>query len=167
MEQNNLQKLGENWIKRLHNAQMGHYNSSERQYRFAKISGITLILFTVLLSVFTFYNPEAGIFCTWLTSYWYKIVCVFISGTSAILSSILTFYRPSERAEVHRSQAAKYGAMRRQVELALANTPDKLAQTLEGTKEWWAEVASDSPLTYMSTIRRVKKIQKKMENAEK
>lgn len=157
--------LAKSWIKRLHDAQMGHYNSSERQYRIAHVSGVTLITFTALLSLFTFYEPETGFLCAWLTSYWYKVVCIVMSGVSAILSSVLTFYRPSERAEVHRSQAAKYGAMRREIELALTCSEDKLAKTLEATKKWWDEVASDSPLTYLSTIRRIKKIQRKMENA--
>src|SRR5262249_21252379 len=50
-----------------------------------------------------------------------RILVGLISVLAAVLSGLQTFLRFSERAEKHRSVVAKYGAIRREMEQAIAS----------------------------------------------
>ena len=138
------------WIDRLHKAQIGHYISSEKLYTRAKWFGRVLIFCTVSVTLLTFYN--VGDLNIVFFNEHYKIILAFLGLLSAWISSYQTMYRPSERAEVHRSQAAAYGSLKRKLELANDET---LKKVLEEVENKWEVIASNSPLTKKKIIDRV------------
>lgn len=77
-----------------------------------------------------------------------RITIGIISVAAAVLASLQTFLRLSERAEKHRAVAARVGSIRREIEQLLATeaTQTTLAQDrLDRLREQINKLAEDAP----------------------
>lgn len=102
------------WHKRLREVQNSHYEAAKPLASMNLRLGIPVVLLTTLVgtSVFASLQKEVHIGI--------KIAVGFISVTAAILASLQTFLRFSEKAEIHRSIGAHAGVIRREVEQLFA-----------------------------------------------
>jgi hypothetical protein len=147
----NTQTLITNWIKRLHDAQIGHYTCSEKLYDKANWTGYALILSSTIVTAMLFMDAQG----------YYKLLLVFMSILSAILSGVVSFARFAEKAEQHRSAASCYGKLRRQleklntIELKVAN--DELDKQLKILRIEWEYTSRNAPLTPLSAIEKFSK----------
>ncbi|MFM2642309.1 SLATT domain-containing protein [Vibrio chagasii] len=137
--------LTSRWLKKLEDAQVGHYKETEHLTRVHQYLGIILILLTTGVTAFIFYKPP----------FHQEVVQLILACTSALaaaLSGIVTFGRFGERAIEHRSTAGRYGKLRRQLELlqasSLSNKNIKEYRTrLKTLRIEWEYVAANAPLT--------------------
>ncbi|MCT4627723.1 SLATT domain-containing protein [Halodesulfovibrio sp.] len=156
LTKNDANKLAMSWLERLHDAQMGHYILSEKQQGIGSGLGFFLTVFTVIITALTFYQNTSDVY-----KWFFAILCSF----ATILSAIQSFYRPSQRSEIHRSQASRYGALKRDLELLLAKkgiTPTEFVSQLNEIKKEWDAVAGESPLTDFDTLKEIKKKKKQL-----
>lgn len=144
------------WIERLHMAQCGHYATCEKLYFYGKWNGFLLLSLTISMALLTFYNiNDLDVF--YLNNY-YKGIFAVLSAASAFSSSYHTMYRPNERAEIHRAQAAAYGALKRKLELSnRLGEVSKKDEVLKEVQYKWDIIASNSPLTKKSIIKKCRK----------
>jgi len=59
---------------------------------------------------------------------WAKLAVGLVSVTAAVLSSLQTFFNHSDRAEKHRASAARFGAVRRKLEIVFAKRSEGMEQ---------------------------------------
>lgn len=139
-------RLAFEWRDRLLLAQSGHYVVAEKMQRRSLYLGVVSILLTMTLTSVVFYKPIHG-------DDLFSLCIAAISVFSGVISTVITFYRPSERAEIHRQQAARYGALRRRVERIISCAEYRaLSDSLADVQKCWDSIAQDSPLTPKSAI---------------
>jgi len=135
------------WIDRLHNAQIGHYSSSETLYIKADWLGYTLIISSTIVTAMLFLDATG----------YAKLFMVIMSVVAASLSGVVSFARFAEKAEQHRSAAGSYGKLRRQLE-KLDKTKSKLTyeeldSKLKVLRIEWEYVSQNAPLTPKAAIK--------------
>ncbi|MEX5683054.1 SLATT domain-containing protein [Pseudomonas silesiensis] len=145
------QKLTE-WESRLNMAQAGHYIVSERYLQLNLLFSVPLVFLSVVVGSFLFFQsaPDEA------TSVLLKDAAIAV----AILSPLQTLIRPSEKAEMHRVKASRYGCLKRKIEFFSLNN-DRGAEWASFSKEImyeWNSVAEDSPLTPDSARKKIKKL---------
>ena len=72
----------------------------------------------------------------------------------------------SERSEIHRAQAARYGSMKRKVELALSqigSEENEILAVLQKLILEWEGTALDSPLTKFKILEKINSKKKRLE----
>ena len=74
-----------------------------------------------------------------------RIVFGIISILAVVLASLQTFLRLSERAEKHRAVAVRYGALRRELETAIAKGSPYPEKLVEGLREKLDSISSEAP----------------------
>lgn len=128
------------WSTRLNLAQAGHYAATERYHRIDNIVGIPLIVLSTFVSVFLFLdNPN-----------YILDIIIKISGVLvAILASVQTYIKPSEKAQMHRVKASKYGSLKREIDsfLILATNEDDANAFIKNLVSRWNAIADDAPVT--------------------
>lgn len=88
-----------------------------------------------------------------------RVFIGLLSVSAAVLASLQTFLRFSERAEKHRTIAARAERLRREVEQLLATTPQKVAEDkLNSLRAEMDKLAEDAPAISDKTWKRTKKI---------
>ncbi|EPI2684585.1 SLATT domain-containing protein [Vibrio cholerae] len=142
------------WLQRLHDAQVGHYITSEALYKRADISGYALIISSTIVTAMLFLETEGKA----------KVFLIVMSIIAAALSGVVSFGRFAEKAEQHRAAASSYGKLRRQLE-KLSRTTDKLSFSdidakLKVLRIEWEYVSQNAPLTPRSAIEQVKTTKK-------
>jgi len=134
-------RLLENWLRRARECQYGHYAAastlSSRNYWL----GIPVVILTSLVgtSVFATLQHEVDIR--------FKIATGLVSVLAAVLASLQTFLRVSEKAEKHRAAGATYGAVAREIEQGL-NVPgssDKEKEFLDNLRDRMDTLAKEAP----------------------
>lgn len=78
-----------------------------------------------------------------------RVVVGLFSVTAAVLASLQTFLRYSELAQKHKSAAIKYGALRRELEEALAAYSAEApfpADFMSGIRRRWDSLDEESPV---------------------
>lgn len=147
--------LSQQWMARLAHAQSGHYAVSERSTRVNEWVAISIVLLSAFVS------------CTiFIDSYGTTIPGLkFWGGIAAIMTSILAGYqgfkRPAEKAELHRVEAARYGALRRAVELQVASGFEDRAEArafFREVKKEWDDIANDAPVTPQAIRKRIRSV---------
>lgn len=143
-EQNStsLKDLLMEWKLRVNKAQIGHYIATERFISLHHYLGIPLVVLSTFVSTALFLD---------LSKVSQPLMFIVISSSiiTTILASLQIFLKPSEKAELHRSKAAKYGSLRRRLELFLAkdtNLPE-MEQFLSEVQTEWDHITSDAPVT--------------------
>jgi hypothetical protein len=106
------------WAKRAREAQAAQYEMANRLGRRSQWLGVPVIVITAIVgtSVFASISQE-------VISLQAKIAVGLMSVAATVLSSLQTFFKLSERAEKHRQCGSKFGAIRREIEAALAEDP--------------------------------------------
>ncbi|MCG7534086.1 SLATT domain-containing protein [Pseudoalteromonas sp. OOF1S-7] len=157
MGSENDSRLG-TWLKRCQEARDGHYRRAEKLFNLSQLLGFVLVYSTVFVTTFSFIaHDPAKVF--W-GSIKHQHIVIFIGGIAAVISGIVSQARFGERAEMHRSSAARYANLARDIEELLFKQEEKLL--LEGDlpahintiiKEW-NNLSEDSLLTPHSKARR-------------
>ncbi|WP_157097519.1 SLATT domain-containing protein [Photobacterium sp. J15] len=138
-------ELVSNWLKKLEDAQIGHYKETEYLNKVNQRLGILLILLTTGVTAFIFYEPMTN-------PQQVKLIIGISSAFAAALSGIVTFGRFGERANEHRITAGRYGKLRRQLEFLQSTCPNKYGDEkfrakLKTLRIEWEYVAASAPLT--------------------
>ncbi len=103
------------WLRRARESQMAHYEMANILAARESWLGVPVILITTIIGTSVFASltattiaPEA------------KIIVGLLSVLAAVMSSLQTFFKFSERAEKHRATAARFGTIRRKLEVVYA-----------------------------------------------
>ena len=133
------EELLQDWYRRARENQFAHYEAikplSSGNYKL----GIPVAILSGLVgtSIFATLETEADITL--------RIVIGIISILAAVLASLQTFLRLSERAEKHRAVAVRYGALRRELETAIAKGGPYQEKLVEGLREKLDSISSEAP----------------------
>ncbi|OPY79674.1 MAG: hypothetical protein A4E64_00318 [Syntrophorhabdus sp. PtaU1.Bin058] len=103
------------WLRRARESQMAHYEMADLLSKKGRVLGVPVILLTSLIGASAFTSVASQIIPSWA-----KILIGLLSIAAAILSSLQTFFGYADRAEKHRTSAARFGAVRRQFEKVYA-----------------------------------------------
>lgn len=99
------------WLRRARESQLSHYEMAARLARRNLWMGVPVIVITAVVGTSAFASIVAELVPTWA-----KIGAGAASVVAAVLASLQTFFKFSERAERHKTFAAKFGAVRRELE---------------------------------------------------
>ena len=141
-------ELLKEWYRRVSVTQAAHYyaagNLSSRKYYL----GVPTVILTTLVgtSVFAAIQQQPD--------YRVQILVGLASVTAALLSGLQTFLGDAERSEKHRTAAAKYGALGRELECCLARENGISDERLTLLKCSLDELAIESPNIPIKTYRK-------------
>jgi hypothetical protein len=107
----NMDVLIEEWFRRVRVNQHIHYMCANLFSRLHLMLGIPTMVFATAVGTALFVSIEKE------ATGRIKIIVGLVSLLAAVLSSLQTFLGLSERAEKHRATSARYGAVRRRLEL--------------------------------------------------
>jgi hypothetical protein len=107
-----------NWIRRARDSQIRHYTMADRLTGYGRRLGLAVIAITTATGTSAFLSLVATAISPQL-----RVVIGLTSISAAVLASLQTFLRYSERAELHRRAGAQYGAVRRRLEAIHAGDP--------------------------------------------
>lgn len=133
------EELLQDWYRRARENQFAHYEAikplSSANYKL----GIPVAVLSGLVgtSIFATLQEEADV--------GFRIGVGIVSVLVAVLSSLQTFLRLSERAEKHRAVAVRYGGLRRELETAIAKGGPYEEKLVEGLREKLDSISSESP----------------------
>jgi hypothetical protein len=99
------------WLRRARESQMSHYAMANRLVKQNHWIGIPVIVIAALVGTSAFASVLSD-----LIPIWAKVATGAASVLAAVLASLQTFFKFSERAERHKTFAAKFGAIRRELE---------------------------------------------------
>lgn len=138
----NADELLTKWLERVRRAQSAHYDSAVRCDRWHFWIGVPLVILTSFIgtSVFVTLQREAGAYI--------KIAVGLASVAAAVLASVQTFLRFSERAVSHRAAGMRFGALRKEIEHMQAFPPKDPDQTKDLAKsllDKWNKINEESP----------------------
>jgi len=99
------------WLRRARESQLSHYAMANRLAKSNLWIGVPIIVISALVGTSAFASTV-----TELVPISAKVAVGGASVLAAVLASLQTFFRFSERAEHHKAFAAKFGAVRRELE---------------------------------------------------
>lgn len=100
------------WLRRARESQFSHYRAAKRLANYGRVFGVPVIVITAIVGASAF----ASILAATVPLY-AKLVAGLCSLAATVLSSLQTFFKFSERSEKHRAFGAKFGSVRRELEL--------------------------------------------------
>ncbi|MCH8621580.1 DUF4231 domain-containing protein [Undibacterium sp. TS12] len=103
------------WLRRARESQMAHYEMANQLATRERWLGVPVILITTIIGTSVFASLTASTIAPEA-----KIIVGLLSVLAAVMSSLQTFFKYSERAEKHRSTAARFGTIRRKLEVIYA-----------------------------------------------
>jgi hypothetical protein len=136
----NTNELLMNWHRRLRETQFSHYEAAKPLSHAIYWLGIPVVVLSTFVgtSVFATLQEQVDIRL--------RVLVGFLSVAAAVLASLQMFLRFSERAEQHRTIAARAGSLRREVEQLLATTPQEVAEDkLNSLRAEMDKLAEDAP----------------------
>lgn len=139
---NSVEVLLTDWFRRARESQFIHYECGVWYSRLNYLLGIPSIVLSTVVGTAIFASFETS------ATGAERIVIGLLSIISAVLASLQTFLRFSERAEHHRSTGSGYGAVRRSLEYLKTfppNDEDNIKQSLKEIKEQMDELAKEAP----------------------
>ncbi|MDR5816076.1 MULTISPECIES: SLATT domain-containing protein [unclassified Caballeronia] len=130
-----------NWIRRARESQIRHYTMADRLTASGRKLGLAVIGITTATGTSAFLSLVATAISPQL-----RIVIGLTSIGAAVLASLQTFLRYSERAELHRRAGAQYGAVRRRLEAIHAADPYLHdMRDIEGVRDELDQIAQNAP----------------------
>jgi hypothetical protein len=131
------------WFRRVRESQKVNYEYGSILVRRNFYLGIPAVILSTIVgtAVFTSLSETA-------TKPAVKIVVGLLSLVSAVLATLQTFLNLSDRAAKHKYAGARYGAIRRRLELLKTMPPttsDDLQKELASIKNEMDEIAAESP----------------------
>ena len=154
------------WHRRCRQSQRLNYVTGNVYLRYHYIVGIISIVLSAIVSS-TFFTQINQQTVTQPISSTAPIMYVAgaLSILVAILSALQTFFRFSEKSEKYKSISAKYGALRRQLELLM--TKEEISKSeLERQLEFIKKAMDDLAINSLNIPARVKKAQVKDLNSQ-
>jgi hypothetical protein len=129
------------WLKRLRESQFAHNEAAKKFDRCRYFIGIPASILSTIVGTSVFASLGKTV------DPYMQIVVGLISVLAAVLSALQTLLRYSERAEMHRSSAVRYGCIRRRVEevLATKNNDHELNTDIDPIRKEIDDLAKDSP----------------------
>jgi hypothetical protein len=134
-----LERLMSDWHRRARESQFAHYEAVKPLVKANTSMGVVAVVLSTFVGTSLFATLEAQATST------YRIIIGFISVMAAVLSSLQTFLRYSERAEKHRAAAAKFGSLRREIEFLQATGAPYDMTRVETLRERIDSISSDAP----------------------
>jgi hypothetical protein len=109
--------LLQDWGNRAAATESTHYLIAGRLAKYNVLLGVPVVMFTTFVgtSVFATIQNQGSVA--------FNITVGMVSVAAAVLASLQTFLRFSERAEKHRVAASRYGAIRREIAEMIALHP--------------------------------------------
>ncbi|MFE5738564.1 SLATT domain-containing protein [Streptomyces celluloflavus] len=129
----------ERWSRGLQMLHVAHNIASERFDHWNRVSGITTAMLSAVVGTTLF----ASLSASGLTGV--RVVAGVASLLTAALSAGQLVWNYPELASRHRAAAVRYAALRRQVELRLANRDQLTGTDVEATSSAWEEVEQSAP----------------------
>lgn len=111
------------WLRRARESQFAHYGAAKRLGRYGRLFGVPVILITAIVGASAFVSILSQ--TVPLSA---KLIAGLCSIAATVLSSLQTFFKFSERSEKHRLFGAKFGAVRRELELLRIQSQIKPAE---------------------------------------
>ena len=141
------------WIRRARESQMAHYEMANIFSARERWLGVPVILITTIIGTSVFASlsaqtvaPEA------------KIAVGMFSVVAAVLSSLQTFFKYSERSEKHRAAGARFGAVRRKLEAIYAEISKSQEEHFVATlREELDRLAEESPHVPVAVFEKIQK----------
>ena len=129
------------WLKRLRESQFSHNEAAKNFDRCRYFIGIPAAILSTIVGTSVFASLGKTI------DPYMQIIVGLISVLAAVLSALQTILRYSERAEMHRSSAARYGSIRRKVEeILVSNKGDsELNSDIRSIRQEIDKLAKDAP----------------------
>ncbi|MGY1425218.1 SLATT domain-containing protein [Lysobacter sp. A289] len=130
------------WIRRARESQFTHYEQATRFRRAGAFFGVPVIVISALVGTTVFSTISQS-----TTSTDIKIAVGLLSVLAAVLSSLQTFMKLPEKAELHRSFGARYGDVRRRLELLYAGRSQLpiTPEVLDYANKELSELAGEAP----------------------
>ncbi|WP_045458648.1 SLATT domain-containing protein [Caballeronia cordobensis] len=129
------------WIRRARESQIRHYTMADRLTACGRRLGLAVIGITAATGTSAFLSLVAT-----AVSPDVRVVIGMTSLSAAVLASLQTFLRYSERAELHRRAGAQYGAVRRRLEAIHAADPCVHdARALDAVRDELDHIAQNAP----------------------
>ncbi len=130
------------WLERARTNQLQHYKAADYYSRANNLLGIPAAILSAVVgtAVFSTLEKKVGLRI--------ELIVGSLSVLTAILAALQTFLRYAERAEKHRSVAASYGAMRKQIEeigYLPVNQRGGLKEFLDGLRAQADSLAQGAP----------------------
>lgn len=110
-EPSNADPLLAAWYRRARESQMTHYLAAAKQVELARRLGVPSVFLSAAAGTTLFATLDTGTAPPAL-----RIVIGFVTLIAAALSALQTFLGLTDRAGEHRTTAAGYGAVRREIE---------------------------------------------------
>jgi SMODS and SLOG-associating 2TM effector domain family 4 len=132
------EELLQDWYRRARENQFAHYEALKPLASANYKLGIPVAILSALVgtSIFATLQHETAI--------GFRIGVGFVSVLAAVLASIQTFLRFTERAEKHRAAAARYGALRRELEAVISKGGPFEDKVVQGLREKLDAISSES-----------------------
>jgi len=121
----------------------GHSKAAAHYSRMHRWLGIPVIILTAVVGTTAFATLESA------TSLLIQILVGMLSVSASVLAGVQTFLNFAERSDRHRAAALKYGALRRQIEVALATGPGEnttLRDFTEAFRGEWDTADKEAPV---------------------
>lgn len=130
------------WFRRARESQYIHYECGVWFSRLNYLLGIPAIVMSTAVGTAVFASLETSATGT------QKILVGLVSIVAAVLASLQTFLRFSERAEAHRATGSGYGAIRRSLEYLKTFPPadeEELKRAFNEVKKQMDALAKEAP----------------------
>ena len=132
-------ELLDDWYRRARESQFAHYEAVKPLVRANYLLGIPVVILSTFVgtSVFATLQEEVEIST--------RIIVGSVSVLAAVLASLQTFLRLSERAEKYRAAAVRYGSLRRQIEVVISSGTSDVPDPIKAIQEGLDSISSDAP----------------------
>lgn len=132
--------LLDDWYRKINYSRKAHYLAADGFRKYAYWLGVP----TVIISLFV----GTLVFATFASKpiFWLQVAVGLCSVLAALLAGLQTFLGYSERSEKHRMAGARYGALRREMDV-LRTSPDLVdSNMLDSIRAKMDALALESPL---------------------
>ena len=134
-----LKQLLADWHRRTRESQFAHYEAVKPLVRANTALGVIAVTLSTFVGTSLFATLEAQSVPE------FRLFIGFVSVLAAVLSSLQTFLRYSERAEKHRGAAARFGSLRREIEFLQASGAPYDKERIESLREKMDSISSEAP----------------------
>ncbi|HYW20003.1 MAG TPA: SLATT domain-containing protein [Nodularia sp. (in: cyanobacteria)] len=127
------------WYQRLRESQFSHYEAAKTFERINYWLGIPSVILSTIVGTSIFATIGESVDTK------AQIMVGLVSVVAAALAGLQTFLRFSERAEKHRAVAARYGALRREIEEFLSVGESITRESLTPVRQSIDRLAEEAP----------------------
>jgi hypothetical protein len=134
--------LLEQWLNAARIAHIGHSRAAAQYSRMHLYIGLPVTVLAAAVGSSVFASVST-------TEVWWAVSVTGVASiAAAILSALQTFLNYSERAAVHAAAAAKFGALRRRIEVIIVSPFDqsRLVQEVQAVEEHWKTIDEGAPV---------------------